>query len=194
MERHYQMCVKTVMDTTDPDITFDENGICNYWHEFFERQNKMPSATEMLKYHESVLDKIKRKGKNSKYDCIIGLSGGADSSYLAYIAKEWGLRPLLVHFDSGFNSEAAVSNIENIVKSLDCDYYAYVMDWEEFKDLQRSYFYASVLDLEIPNDHMIFAALYKIASDNNIKYVITGFNNATESILPEKWRYLGKMD
>jgi N-acetyl sugar amidotransferase len=194
MERPYQMCTKTVMDTTDPDITFDENGVCNYWYEFFEKQKKMPSAEKMLEYHEEVLQKIKEKGKGKKYDCIIGLSGGADSSYLAYIARKWGLRPLLVHFDNGFNSEAAVSNIENIVRKLDCDYKAFVMDWEEFKDLQRSYFYASVLDLEIPNDHMIFAALYKTASQYNINYVITGFNNATESILPEKWRYLGKMD
>jgi N-acetyl sugar amidotransferase len=182
------------MDTTDPDITFDREGVCNHWHEYFDKLKQRPSQDALLNYHEETVKRIKESGKGKAYDCIIGLSGGADSSYLAYIAKQWGLRALLVHFDNGFNSESAVSNIENIVRKLEYDYHAFVMDWDEFKDLQRSYFYASVLDLEIPNDHMIFAALYKLASQHQVQYIITGFNNATESILPEKWRYTGKKD
>ncbi|MDF2456598.1 MAG: ExsB family protein [Cytophagaceae bacterium] len=193
-ERPYQMCIKTVMDTTDPSITFDEQGICNYWYEYFANAKKELSKEDGLAYHESILKKIREKGKGKKYDCVIGLSGGADSSYLAYMAREWGLNPLLVHFDNGFNTATAVSNIEQIVKQLGFDLHTFVMDWEEFKDIQRSYFYASVLDLEIPNDHMIFASLYKVANDFDIKYIILGFNNSTEAILPEKWRYLGKLD
>ena len=135
-------------------------------------------------------DKIKREEKKKEFDCIIGLSGGVDSSYLVYIAKvKLGLRPLVVHVDCGWNSELAVKNIENIIKSLDLELHTFVVNWEEMKDLQRSFFKASLPDQDIPQDHAIFSALYKFADENNIKYAFNGVNFATESILPVSWGY-----
>jgi N-acetyl sugar amidotransferase len=178
------------MDTTDLNITFNEQGVCNHCIEY-ERDAKfalLPEKEAQVKLKE-ILDTIKKSGKGKKYDSILGISGGTDSSYLTYLAKEFGLRPLIVHFDNGWNSELAVQNIENIVSRCGYDLYTFVMDWEEFKDLQRSYFKASVLDLEVPTDHMIFGALYKIARKHNIKYVLSGNNYVTETVLPKSWYY-----
>ena len=123
------------------------------------------------------------------YDCVLGLSGGVDSSYMAYVVKDLGLKPLVVHFDNGWNSELAVQNIEQIVTRLGLDLYTFVMDWEEFRDLQRSYFLASVIDLEVPTDHMIFGALHQIAAKKKIKYILAGTNVRTEWLLPRTWYY-----
>jgi N-acetyl sugar amidotransferase len=194
MDGSYRMCTKTVMDTTDPDITFDENGVSNHWHNYQKRKAMQPSPQKAEEEVDRIFSIIKESAKNSRYDCVIGLSGGTDSSYLAHLVTKKGLRPLIVHFDNGFNTEQAVNNIEQIVKRLNLDLHTYVMDWEEFKDLQRSYYLASVLDLEVPNDHMIFGALYKIAAQYNVKYIFDGFNFATESILPNHWRFEGKFD
>ena len=132
---------------------------------------------------------IKRAGHGRKYDCVLGLSGGVDSSYMAWLAKEWGLRPLVLHFDNGWNDELAVANIETIVRKLGFGLETFVMNWPEFRDLQRSYFKASVLDLDIPTDHMIFGALHKIADENDIKFILSGNNFATEWLLPPAWYY-----
>jgi N-acetyl sugar amidotransferase len=136
---------------------------------------------------EEIFNKIKKEGRGKEYDCIIGLSGGVDSSYLAYLAVKNGLRPLVVHIDCGWNSELAVKNIENIIKKLNLELHTFVVDWEEMKDLQRSFFKASVPDQDIPQDHAIFAALAMFAIQNNIRYLLSGQNYSTESINPQGW-------
>lgn len=189
----YKMCTKTIMDTTDEDIVFDEEGICNHYYEYKKLE---PYYTYQGKETdiqlEKIIDEIKRSGKGKEYDCLIGLSGGVDSSYVAYNAKKLGLRALTVHFDNGWNSELAVKNIENIVKKLNFDYQTWVVDWEEFKDLQISFIKSSVANIEIPSDHAFLAALYRIANQYNIKYILSGSNFVTEGILPKSWGYNAK--
>jgi N-acetyl sugar amidotransferase len=193
IEQHnsFQQCSMSVMDTiSDPDITFDEKGICNYYYEYKEAERRLVFSGEKGREKlEQIVNDIKRSGKGKKYDCILGLSGGADSTYLALLAKRLGLRPLLVHFDYGWNSEIAVQNIEHAVRILSFDLYTHVMDWEEFKDILRSYFKASVVDLDVPADHMIFAALFKTANKYGIKYMLSGNNVQTEHTLPKTWNY-----
>jgi N-acetyl sugar amidotransferase len=141
-----------------------------------------------------MLKEIKTKGNNKKYDCIIGMSGGMDSSYLAVWAHKNGLRPLVVHFDNGWNSELAVKNIKNIINKCDFELYTYVVNWEQFKELQLAYFRASVIDIEVPTDQLILASLYKIAKEKNIKSIISGNNVVTETILPKDWLWWNKWD
>lgn len=181
------------MDTTDPDIIFDENGYCNHCTDFFKNENLHTyqgkvSDEELYK----AINRIKREGRGKEYDCLIGISGGVDSSYVTYYSKKLGLRPLIVHFDNGWDSELSVKNIENVVKKLGFEYQTYVVDWEEFRDVQLAFLKASVIDMETPTDHAFLAALYKICVDFNIKYIITGSNYATECILPKKWSYNAK--
>lgn len=176
------------MDTTDPLITFDEDGHCSNCSSALELAGKTWFPDERGENElKTIFGKIRRKGEGREYDCIIGLSGGVDSSYLAYMAVKNGLRPLVVHVDCGWNSEMAVKNVENIVKRLNLELHTFVVDWEEMKDLQRSFFEASVPDQDIPQDHAIFAALYKFADRNRIKYVLNGYNFATECIMPSTW-------
>lgn len=191
----YRMCSHCILDThDDPNLVFDEDGVCNFCLSYRDKYiDKFPTLEERTEKLEALLNLIRKEGERKKYDCIMGLSGGVDSSYLAWKAKEWGLKPLLVHFDNGWNSELAVKNIDNIVSVTGFDLYTYVVDWEEFKDLQLSYIRASVLDWEIPTDHGFFAMLYKTAAKNNIKYILTGHNFQTESILPKTMRW-SKMD
>ena len=181
------------MDTTDLEITFGENGYCNHCTEFF---NQRARYTYHGQESEDALDRlvseIKAAGKRNDYDCVIGVSGGSDSSYLAYIVKEKGLRPLAVHMDNGWNSEEAVLNIRNITKKLDLDYESYVLDWQEFKDLQLSFLKASVPEAETPTDVAIVAALHHVAAKHNIRYILSGGNLATEGILPKSWHYNAK--
>jgi N-acetyl sugar amidotransferase len=190
-ERPYQQCSISVMDTiADPDITFDENGICNYYYEYLEAEKKnCLYGEEGLKKQIEIAMTIKNNPGKNGYDCILGLSGGADSTYLAYLAKKLGLNPLLVHFDYGWNTEIAVQNVKSTVNYTGFDLHTFVMDWEEFKNLQRSYFKASVLDLDVPADHMIFGSLYNIASKYKIKYILSGNNIWTEHTLPKSWNY-----
>ena len=185
----HQVCTKTVMDTTDPGISFDETGVCNYWHEWQALQASLPTPAQKRAKLDATIAGIKRRGQGRRYDCVIGLSGGVDSSYIAHLAKQYGLRPLIVHFDNGWNNELAVSNIERMVTKLGVDLHTVVMDWPEFRDLQRAYFKASVLDLEVPTDHMIFGAIYRIAASHGIKYLVSGPNRATEWLLPKAWYY-----
>ena len=165
-----QTCTKTVMDTTDPDITFDESGVCNHWHEFHAFKATLPNDEQRDRRLAEVVARIKSAGRGKAHDCILGLSGGVDSSYLAWLAKQLGLRPLIVHFDNGWNSELAVGNIEQLVSRLGYNLETFVMDWEEFRDVQRAYFKASVIDLEVPTDHFILGALYRTAAKYGIKY------------------------
>lgn len=189
MERPYQICTKTVMDTVgDPDITFDENGICNYYYEFTSKLKiRVPPTEEAPKQLEAIAEKIKQSGKGKQYDCIIGVSGGVDSTYTAWLVKQLGLRPLAVHLDNGWDSELAVKNIERILDKLDIDLYTEVLDWEMFKDLQLSFLKASTPDGEIPTDHAILAILYRIAAKYGIKYIVSGMNFRNEGMLPPSW-------
>ncbi|OFY24688.1 MAG: hypothetical protein A2X02_01475 [Bacteroidetes bacterium GWF2_29_10] len=184
--KKYQECTKCVMDTSDEDIFFDKKGVCNYCNEFNNSKINVPNPDKLNKQ----IEKIKKDGKGHEYDCVIGLSGGVDSSYLAYIVKEeFGLRPLAVHLDNGWNDELAVKNIENIVRKLDIDLHTHVINWEEFKDIQLAYLKASVIDIEAITDHAIFAVLWEIANKNNIKHILLGLNRATEEIMPKSWTF-----
>jgi N-acetyl sugar amidotransferase len=176
------------MDTTDDEISFDEQGFCNHCNKYFDLAPKtLHHGTDGKKALETLVNEIKAQGKNKEYDCIIGLSGGVDSTYVAYRVRELGLKPLAVHFDSGWNSELAVKNIENIVKKLDIDLYTHVCDWEEMKDLQLSYFKAGVINADVPMDHAFLVVLNRIARKNKLKFFITGHNFETEGILPSSW-------
>lgn len=185
----YQQCAVTVMDTTDPDIRFDKDGRCNYVYDFEVFQSKMASDSERASSLEQHVQRIKLEGKGKRYDCVLGMSGGVDSSYLAYLSKQWGLRPLVVHFDNGWNSELAIDNIEILVEHLGFELDTYVINWEEFRDLQRSYFMAGVVDIEVPTDNLIFGALHRLAAKNNVKTILSGFNYATEWLMPPRWNY-----
>ena len=188
-ERIYQQCSISVMDTiADPDISFDEKGISNYYYAFKKAEaEKVITGDAGRQKLEEIAQKIKEAGKNEPYDCIMGLSGGVDSTFVAHLAKQLGLRPLAVHFDNGWNSELSVMNIENIVNKLGLDLFTYVINWEEFKDLQLSYLKASVVDIEAITDHAIFATLYRLAGEKNIKYILSGTNVQTENTLPKSW-------
>lgn len=185
----YQQCTLSVMDTiADPDISFDENGICNYYYEHLEKEKKFVFTGQQGKEKlDEIVANIKQAGIGKKYDCITGASGGVDSTYVCYLAKQLGLRTLVVHFDNGWNSEIANKNIENIIKKLGFDLYTLVVDWNEFKDIQLAYLKASVVDIEAITDHAISGTLYKLAAENNIKYILSGNNIATEATLPKSW-------
>lgn len=188
-DKEYRICSKTVMDTIgDPDITFDENGVCNYFYEYSAKLKiRVPPLEEGKRKLDAIVKKIKASGKGKDYDCIIGVSGGVDSTYTAWLVKELGLRPLAVHLDNGWNSELAVKNIENILSKLDIDLYTEVLDWEMFKDLQLSFLKASTPDSEIPTDHAIVAVMYKLAAKYKVKYIISGMNFRNEGLLPPTW-------
>jgi len=191
----YKICNRCVMDTTDMDIIFDENGHCNHCTQAIaineHNQKNNERSQEKL---DLVLNNIKAKGKNQKYDCIVGISGGVDSCYIAYLCKTNGLKPLLVHMDNGWDTEISVKNIKNIARKLDLDYVSYVLDWQEFKEIQLGFLKSSIVDLEYPTDMAISAALNKMATKYNIHYMISGSNNTSEGILPLTWGYHVKKD
>lgn len=195
-EREYQRCTQCVMDSTDSKITFDEHGVCDHCRNF-EHNIKPYWKPQENRFDEleKLAAKIRKAGKGHDYDCILGLSGGADSSYLAYIAKEiMHLRPLVFVVDTGWNLNVAVENIEKIVKGLDLDMYTEVVNWKEMADLQLSFFKASISSQDFPQDHAIFAALYNYAVKHHIKYVLTGGNLATEFIRPPmEWIFLNDL-
>jgi N-acetyl sugar amidotransferase len=190
-DRPYQQCAISVMDTiADPDITFDEKGICNYYNEYKNSEKELVHKAEqgqskLLKD----IEKIKKSKGGKKYDCILGLSGGVDSTFLCLLAKEHGLKPLVVHFDNGWNSELAQLNIENTVTKCGFDLYTYVVDWSEFKEMQKAYLRASVVDIEVLTDHAFMAVLFAQARKWKIKFVLAGMNVVTEQVLPKNWIY-----
>lgn len=188
MIRDYQLCTRCVMDTSDPEITFDPSGVCNHCIEFEQVTSKhwFPNEEGAGKLAAQI-ERIKEDGKGKEYDCIIGLSGGVDSSYLALKAHEWGLRPLVMHVDAGWNSELAVSNIEKIVKYCGYELHTHVVDWAEMKDLHLAFLRAAIPNQDVPQDHAYFANLYRFATENGIKWALTGGNLATESIFPKSW-------
>ena len=186
-----QQCNRCIMDTSvDKTITFNNDGICNHCLRYDELiDTRVFKGTEAKQKLDSLVLKIKNAGKGKDYDCLIGVSGGVDSTYVAYLTKELGLRPLAIHFDNGWNSELAVKNVELVLKKLDIDLITYVVDWDEFKDLQLSFLKGSTPDGEIPTDHAIGALLWKEALNHKIKYIISGMNFTTESISVPDWSY-----
>jgi N-acetyl sugar amidotransferase len=178
------------MDTTDPEIQFDEEGVCNHCRTSEALLNSPPyslNPEQKTAALNRLVFKIKRERRNRRYDCIIGVSGGVDSTYTAYVVKKLGLRPLAVHLDNGWDSELAVNNIENICRKLEIDLFTYVIDWEEFRDLQLSFLKASTPDSEIPSDHAIQAIMTKTAMKERARYILAGTNLASESIMPRAW-------
>jgi N-acetyl sugar amidotransferase len=185
-----KICTKTVMDSSDPNIIFDENGVSDYYYNYVNKI--LPSWDTSSKGNEELLKiahKIKSKSKNKPFDCIIGMSGGLDSSYALYIAKEvMGLRPLVFHVDAGWNTDQAVGNIEKMIEGLNLDLYTDVINWEEVKDLQKSFLKSQIPDQDLVQDYAFFSSLYKFAKKNKIKYIITGSNFSTECCRePEEW-------
>lgn len=181
-------CSSCVMDTTDPKIVFDNAGVCNHCHTFAETAIRewFPNE-EGARRLANIFKRIKSSGAGRPYDCILGLSGGVDSSYLALKASQWGLRPLVVHVDAGWNSELAVANIEKIVKHCNYDLYTHVVDWEEMRDLHLAYLRAGIANQDVPQDHIFFASLYHFAIRNGIRFILSGGNLATEGIFPRAW-------
>jgi N-acetyl sugar amidotransferase len=184
-----KQCAISVMDTiADPGISFDDKGICNYYYEYQTKKLLRDFSADPNKLNE-IISVIKNEGEGKAYDCVIGVSGGVDSTYLAYLTKQWGLRPLAVHLDNGWNSELAVKNIENTLNKLQIDLTTKVLDWHEFKSLQISFLKSSTPDGEIPTDHAIFATLFETAAKHSIKYILNGNNFTTESVMPITWSY-----
>lgn len=192
MQRTYQICTNCVMDTTDSKIVFDEKGVCDhcntYYKDILPHWHTDETGDKALR---KIIEKIKEEGKGKDFDCIMGMSGGIDSSYLLYVMKEqYGLRPLVFHVDAGWNSQIAVNNIERLIDGLGLDLYTEVINWEEIKDLQLAFFKSGVPHIDVPQDHAFFATMYKFASKNNIKYILTGGNYSTECIRnPLEWMY-----
>lgn len=188
-EPGYRQCTRTLMDTTDPDIRFNEDGTSNWvdWYQGIIARGWKPEGNPEA--FEALARRLKEDGRGKKYDCILGMSGGVDSSYLATLAHEAGLRVLIFHTDTGWNTETAVNNIEAIARKYDYPLHTHVIDWNEMADVQRAFLRAGVPNQDIPQDHAIFAALYTYAARNGIKWVLSGSNYATESVLPKAWGY-----
>ena len=188
----YKICSRCVMDTSDAKIKFDKDGVCD--HSLAFDKNILPIwnfGKGREKQLKEIVDKIKQSSKGKDFDCILGMSGGIDSSYLLYlVTKKLDLRPLVFHVDAGWNSQIAVNNIEKLVDGLGLDLYTEVIDWEEMKDLQRSFFKSGVPHVDTPQDHAFFATMYKFAANYNIKNIITGGNFSTECTRnPKDWMY-----
>lgn len=185
-----RICTRCVLDTTAEDIWFDENGECKYCKIHDAMEERFPLNENSERRLQELVEEIKVAGKNKKHDCIVGVSGGRDSTYSLYTAVKLGLRPLAVHFDNGWNSEIAVSNIKNATSKLGADLHTVVADWEEFKDLQIAFLRASVPDAEVPTDYAIYSVLYKVADEEGIKYIINGHSFRTEGTSPISWTYM----
>jgi len=191
-DKFYQICKNCVMDTSDSNIKFDDNGSCDHCNNFYNniKPNWYPDengSKELLK----IIEEIKKDGVNKDYDCLMGISGGVDSSYMAYLAKvKFGLRPLIFHIDAGWNSQQAVNNIEKIIDKLELDLHTEVINWEEMKDLQASFFKANVCHIDTPQDHAFVAALYNFAAKHGFKYILNGGNISSECVRePLEWHY-----
>lgn len=187
----YIICERCAVDSEIPDAIFDENRICNHCKNYDEMNNKYSNISTREKKLKDTVNQIKKEGKGKEYDCIVGISGGQDSTYTLYIAHKLRLRPLAVHFDNGWNSRQAVRNIKRITSKLNIDLYTYVVDWEEFKDIQISFLKASVSDAEIPTDIAIKEVLYRAAVRNKVSFILySGSNYRTEGMIPKAWTYM----
>jgi len=193
-KRSFQICTNCVMDTTDSNITFDEHGVCDHCLTF--HQHILPNwhtDERGKKALDAIIEKIKIDGKNREFDCVMGMSGGADSSYMLHlVVKEFGLKPLVFHVDGGWNSEVAVNNINAMINKLGLDLYTEVINWEEMKNFQLAYFKSSLSNIDVPQDHAFIATLYNFANKHKIKYILNGGNFSTECVRnPMEWLYYG---
>ncbi len=190
----YQICTNCVMDTSDSKIVFDEKGVCDHCNDFYSSVKPNWDTGEKGRADlQTIVRKIKKEGKGKDFDCILGMSGGVDSSYLLHIAvKELGLRPLVFHVDGGWNSELAVHNIQVMIDKLGLDLYTEVVNWEEMKDFQLAFFKSGVPHLDLPQDHAFVATLYNFANKYNVKYILNGTNISTECVRnPMEYLYYG---
>lgn len=187
---HRQICASCIMDESDPDIIFNADGVCNHCEAFKEVASAgwFPGPEGVLQL-DAMIAEIKGAGAEQEYDCILGLSGGVDSSYLALKIKDFGLRPLVFHVDAGWNSELAVNNIQRIVDYCGYDLFTFVVNWEDMRNLQLSYLKAGVSNQDVPQDHIFFSTLYHYATKHNIKYILSGGNLATEGVFPSSWQH-----
>lgn len=185
-----KICTRCVCDTTIPIIRFDEEGVCSYCYLHDEMEKEYPQGKEGTQRLKKIVQEIKNKGKGKKYNCIVGVSGGRDSTFLLYTAVKFGLKPLAVHFDNGWDSPIAVTNIKKSLEKLKIDLETLVVDWEEFKDLQISFLKASVPDAEIPTDVGILGTLHQVAIKEGIKYILNGHSFRTEGVQPLGWTYM----
>lgn len=192
LDSKYQICTNCVMDTTDSLIIFDGNGVCDHCRTFYQKIKPNWHTDERGKKEcDALVERIKRAGKEKDFNCIIGMSGGVDSSYLVYLAKEkLGLRPLVFHVDAGWNTQIAVNNIQRLIEKLGLDLYTEVINWEEMKDLQLAFIKSGVPHIDTPQDHAFFATMYKFAEKHKVRYILTGANYSTECVRnPLEWMY-----
>lgn len=182
-----RVCSRCILNSDFPGIHFDSEGVCNNCHNFDETDKKYAINNENTEKLKRYIQKIKKDGQGKEYDCIVGVSGGRDSTYCLYLMKEWGLRPLAVHFDNNMNSKIAAENIKKACIKLDIDLYTHVVNWEEYQDLQRSFLFASVPSVDIPSDHAFITVLYKNAYKKNIKYIFLGSSFRTEGPGSVEW-------
>ena len=190
MTNNQKICSRCILDSSVPGIRFDDEGVCNYCKIHDKLEQQFPLNEFGQQKLNQLVDKIKAKGKNKRYDCVVGISGGTDSTYCLYMAKKLGLRPLAVHIDSGWNSDVAINNMKNAVTKLDVDLKTVTCDWEEFKDLQISFLKASVPDVGTPGEIAIFSTLYRAAAEESIHYIINGHSFRTEGLMPLRWSYI----
>ena len=192
MSTRLQVCSRCVMDTTAEEITFDSQGVCSFCHTFDRRikpileRNRRGEGRDLL---QAVVEQMKRAGQGKPYDCLIGLSGGADSSYMIHVVSTLGLRPLVTSVDTGWGTPEADSNVELLVSKLGLEFEKRTLDWSAMRDIQIAFYKASIRNCEIPQDQVFLAEMYKLASARGIRFVLLGSNHATESILPESWGY-----
>ena len=187
---NYKVCSTCILDTTVQDIWFDETGECKYCKIHNEMDKKFPLDSAADSRLKKLVQKIKNKSKNKQFDCVVGVSGGRDSTYTLLTAVKLGLRPLAVHFDNGWNTEISVRNIENAINKLNVTLHTVVADWEEFKDLQLSFLKASVPDADVPTDFAIYSVLYKVAATEGIPHILNGHSFRTEGTSPISWTYM----
>lgn len=193
MNQPYQMCTRCVMDTSARDISFDEQGICNFCTDFLRKSGHIihASAADKQRQLDAFVACIKADGKGKRYDCVVGVSGGVDSSWVLVRAVELGLRPLAVHMDNGWNSELAQNNIANLVQGLNVDLYTHVIDWHEYRALMQAFFDADVIDVELLYDNAMLAVNYQQAAANGVRWILSGANRATEGMnIPEDWKWI----
>ena len=189
----YRLCKRCVMDTSDPEIAFDGDGRCSNCARFIAALERYGIGQEpQWKELDRLFECVRAAGRGKEYDCVLGMSGGIDSSYAAFMCKERGLRPLAVHMDNGWDSEESVLNIKNIVSKLEIDYTSFVLDWSEFRDLQLAFLRASVPEAETPTDIAILGILHRVAAKHGIRYIVSAGNIATEGLLPKSWHYNAK--
>lgn len=188
MSETITQCKRCLLNNLDDEnITFNERGECRYCTYYDQAMGKLGDDRERKRWIDNKISEIKKAGAGKEFDCILGVSGGVDSTYLAYWAHQNGLRPLVVHFDNGWNSELAVANIRNICNKLGFSLNTFVINWEEFKEFQLAYLRAGVVDIEVLTDHAIMATIYAVARKYGIRYTINGFNYATEAVMPKGW-------